>query len=166
MQILTSPPPDRRLITAAVRSRSQPALWLIRGLGLLLALVALIDLATSDIFGVFGVSLGLLFAVGAPTLLVRRAVDRCWQFHGMPGTFAITDWGVQRSDALTQHGYSWPAVRGIDAAPEQLLFLIGKAGFMPMPTAALQPGEREQILATAAQRGITVRSVRQKHSAR
>jgi hypothetical protein len=38
VQITTSPPPDRRLIAAAIRHKSKPALWFLPGLGILLVL--------------------------------------------------------------------------------------------------------------------------------
>jgi hypothetical protein len=157
VQILTSPPPDRRLIAAAIRHKSKPGLWLFRVLGVFLVLVALVDLLTSVSLAVFGIVLGLLSIFVVPPLLVSRAVGRCWRFFGTPGTFAITDRGVQRTDALTQHGYAWPALSGIEQLPGQLIFSLGKNGFLSMPTALLAPGELEHILATAAHHGVHVR---------
>jgi hypothetical protein len=40
VQITTSPPPDLRLIAAAIRHSSKPARWLLRGLGIPLVLAA------------------------------------------------------------------------------------------------------------------------------
>jgi hypothetical protein len=160
VQILTSPPPDRRLIAAAIRHKSKPALWLLRLLGTLFVVVALVDLLTSVTFAVFWVVLGLLTIFAAPPLLVSRAVGRCWRFFGTLGTFAITDRGVQRTDALTQHGYTWPALSGIEQLPGQLIFSLGKSGFLSMPTASLASGELEHILAMAAHHGVHLRSRR------
>jgi hypothetical protein len=157
VQIVTSPPPDRRLIAAAIRHKSKAGLWLLRSLGLLLVLISLVDLLTSVSLGVFGVVFGLLIIFAVPPLLVSRAVGRCWRFFGTPGTFAIAEWGVQRTDALTQHGYAWPALSGIEELPGQLILSLGKIGFLSMSTATLRPGELQHILAMAAHHGVHVR---------
>jgi hypothetical protein len=138
----------------------KPGLWLLRVLGLLVVLVVLVDLLTSMSLDVFGVALGLLTIFAVPPLLVSRAVGRCWRFFGTPGTFAITDRGVQRTDVLTQHGYAWPALSGIELLPGQLIFSLGKRGFLSMSTALLAPGELEHILAMAAHHGVHLRSRR------
>lgn len=157
MQIVTSPAPDRGLIVAAVRYKSKAALWLFRGLGLLLLAVVLIGSVGSGSIDVLGVLLSLLAVVGVPWLLVNRAAGRCWRLFGDPGTYTVSAWGVQRASTLTQHGYAWAALSGIEEIPGQMLFVIGKTGFLPMSTAALLPGEREHILSTAAENGVPLR---------
>ena len=157
MSITTSPPPDRGLIVAAVRFKSRTAAWVFRGLGLVLLAVVLIDSIASRSVDVVGFVAGFLAVFGMPWLLVSRAADRCWRLLGTPGTFTVSDWGIQRSSSLTQHGYAWPTLRGIQEIPGQLIFTIKGAGFLPMSTAALQPGERELILATAAQHGVPLK---------
>ncbi|MEV6343553.1 hypothetical protein [Actinoplanes sp. NPDC051851] len=154
MQIVTSPPPDRGLIVAAVRYKSKKALWLFRGLGLLLLSAVVIDSIAAGSPDVVGLLLSLLAIVGVPWLLVSRATSRCWRLFATSGTYTIDEWGVQRHSALTQHGYGWSALNGIDDLPGQLIFTTGKAGFLPMSTAALLDGDREHILAMAAQNGV------------
>jgi hypothetical protein len=156
VQIMTSPPPDRQLVAAAIRHKSRGSLWVFRGMGFVLLLVALVELLANLSFDVVTIGFGLLIGVGGPPLIVRRAAARCWQQVGTPATFSIADRGVQRTDLLTQHSYAWPAVSSVEELPGQLLFSLGKTGFLPMPTGALLPGEREQILATAAQYGVRV----------
>lgn len=154
VQIVTSPPPDRGLVVAAVRYKSKRVLWLFRGLGLLLLLVVVIDSIGSGSPDVIGLVLSLLAIVGVPWLLVSRAAGRCWRLLGTSGTYTIDEWGVQRHSALTRHGYGWSALSGIDELPGQLIFTTGKAGFLPLSTAALLPGDRERILAMAADNGV------------
>jgi hypothetical protein len=64
---------------------------------------------------------------------------------------------VQRTDRLTQHSYAWPALSLVEELPGQLVFSIGTAGFLPMPTGVLLPGERERILAAAARYGVLIK---------
>jgi hypothetical protein len=75
---------------------------------------------------------------------------------GAQATFTVDDWGVERVDALTRQGYAWAALSGVDRLPGQLVFSLGKAGFLPMATTALLPGELEQILAMAANNDVRV----------
>ena len=49
VQIVTSPPPDRRLLAAAIRHKSRATLWLFRALGVVLLLMALLDLLISAV---------------------------------------------------------------------------------------------------------------------
>ncbi|MEU8660316.1 hypothetical protein [Actinoplanes philippinensis] len=154
MPIMTSPQPNRELVIAAVRFQSRTVSWLFRVLGILLLVVVLIDSVTSRSVDVVGFLGGFLAVFGAPWLLVKRATDRCWRLLGTPGTYIISDWGIQRSSALTQHGYAWSALRHIQEMPGQMLFTSKSAGFLPMSTAALLPGERELILATATHNGV------------
>jgi hypothetical protein len=152
--IMTSPPPDRGLVAAAVRFHARAVSWLFQGLGLLLLAVVLVDSIASRSVDVVGFVGGFLAVFGVPWLLVKRATDRCWRLLGVPGTYTISDWGIQRSSALTQHGYAWPALRHVREMPGQMIFMSKSAGFLPMSTAALLPGEREHILATAAHHGV------------
>jgi hypothetical protein len=154
VQIVTSPPPDRGLIEAAVRYRSKRMLWGFRGLGLLLLAVVVIDSIAAGSPEVVGLLLSLLAIAGVPWLLVSRAVGRCWRVFGTSGTYSIDEWGVRRHSALMQYGYGWPALSRIDELPGQLIFTTGTAGFLPMSTAALLPGDRERILAMAARNGV------------
>ncbi|WP_285560766.1 hypothetical protein [Actinoplanes regularis] len=154
MQIVTSPPPEHGLIVAAVRYKSKKALWLFRGLGLLLLMVVVIGSIASSSPDVVGLLLSMLAIFGVPWLLVSRAASRCWRLFGTSGTYTIDEWGVRRHSTLTQHGYAWSALSGIDELPGQLIFTTGKAGFLPMSTAALLPGDREHILAMAAQNNV------------
>ncbi|BFU44597.1 hypothetical protein [Krasilnikovia sp. MM14-A1004] len=156
MLIVTSPPPDRRLIAAAVRHKSTGVLWMFRILGLLLVVISLVDLLTSGLSGVPGIVLGLLAVFGVPPWLVGRAVNRCWRIFGADGTFTLTDWGVQRDNPLTRIGYAWSLVKSVEELPGQLIFSLSTAGFLPLPTGTLAPGEREQILAMAAHQGVPV----------
>jgi hypothetical protein len=159
VQIVTSPPPDRRLISAAIRHKSKAALWVVRGLGIALVLVAGVDLIGDPASGAFGVLVGLLLIFGVPPLLVSRAVTRCWRLFGTPGTFVIGDAGVERADALTRHGYAWPAFTGVEVLPGQLIFALGKTAFLPMSTAALLPGQQQHVLGLATHYGVPVRGV-------
>ncbi|GIE76503.1 hypothetical protein Aph02nite_24530 [Actinoplanes philippinensis] len=131
--------------------------WLLRGLGILLLVVVLIDSVASRSIDAAGFAGGFLAVFGVPWLLAKRASDRCWRLLGTPGTYTVSDWGIQRSSALAQHGYAWSALRHIHEIPGQMIFTSRSAGFLPMPTAALLPGEREHILATAARNGVGLR---------
>ncbi|MFI1994847.1 hypothetical protein [Actinoplanes sp. NPDC020271] len=157
MPIMTSPQPDRGLVAAAVRFQARTVLWLFRGLGLLLLVVVLIDSVASRSVDVAGFVGGFLAVFGAPWLMVKRATGRCWRLLGAPGTYTISDWGIQWSSALAQHGYAWSALRHVQEMPDQMIFTSKSAGFLPMSTAALLPGERERILATAAQNGVGIK---------
>lgn len=157
VQIVTSPTPDRGLVLAAVRSQARTVSWIFRGLGFLLLVVVLIDSVASRSVDVLGFAGGFLAVFGVPWLLVKRATDRCWRLLGVPGAYTISDWGVQRSSAVTQHGYAWSALRDIHELPGQLIFKSKTAGFLPMSTAALLPGEREHIIATAAHNGVLLK---------
>jgi hypothetical protein len=154
VNIVTSPPPDRGLIVAAVRYKSKKVLRLFRGLGLLLLAVVVIDSIASGSPDVVGLLLSLLAIFGVPWLLVSRAASRCWRLFGTSGTYTIDEWGVRRHSTLTEHGYGWSALSGIDELPGQLIFNTGKAGFLPMSTAALLAGDREHVLAMASQNGV------------
>lgn len=154
--IVTSPPPDRKLIAAAVRHKSWGLLWVVRGLGIVLVLVALVDTLIEVLPGAAGVVIGLLLIFAAPPWLVKRAVDRCWRVFGTQGAFEISDAGLHRTDELTRHGYAWPAFTTVEVLSGQLLFSVGKAGFMPMSTAELAPGQVEQVLELAAAHGVRV----------
>lgn len=153
VQIVTTPPPDRRLIVAAVRFQTPRSMMWLRVLGPLLVALTLIDWFVSGSLRASGLVAGVVFAV-LPWLVVGRVVARCWQLYGTPGTYTISDWGVQRWNGLTQHSYAWAALQGIREIPGQLIFVVDRAGFMPMSMAALLPGEREQILGTAARNGV------------
>jgi hypothetical protein len=156
VQIVTSPPTDRRLIVAAVRFKSKRALWLFRALGLLLLAAVLIDSIASRSVDVVGFLLSFLAIFAVPWLLVSRAAGRCWRLFETGGTYTIDDWGVRRHGPLTEHGCAWPALRGVEELPGQLIFTINHAGFMPMSTATLLPGEREHILAMATHHSVSL----------
>ena len=158
MPILTSPLPDRRLLAAAVRRRSQPALWVMRSVGLFFALFGLLDflLTGSCVTAVFEVAVGLLLALAVPAWLISRAAGRCWLVFGTPASYEIGDIGIQRTDLLTRYSYAWPAVSLVEDVPGQLIFSMGKRGFVAMPTSALIAGQLEHVLALAAGHGVQV----------
>jgi hypothetical protein len=160
VQIVTAPPPDRRLVAAAVRHKSKSSLWLFRILGAVLALVALLDLLLAAVDaeqGGIGIVLGLSAAFAVPALLVRWSVSRCWPLLNDQGAYTISDWGIERTGTLTRLGYAWATLSGIDQLSGQLVFSVRRAGILPMSTAALAPGELEQTMAKAAEHGIRIR---------
>ena len=162
MPILTSPTPDRKLLAAAVRRRSQAALWLMRSVGLFFILFGFLDaiLTRTCVTAAFEVTIGLGLVFAVPAWLVRRATARCWLVYGTPASYEIGDVGIQRTDLLTRHSYAWPAVSLVEDVPGQVIFLLGRIGFLAMPTSALIPEQIEHVLALAAGHGVQVHRLR------
>jgi hypothetical protein len=157
VQIVTTPPPDRQIMAIAIRTKSKKGIRNMRILGVLFVLLGVAEYFADQFpFAVALVVIGVLFTLVLPPVQVNQAVTRSWQMYGSPATYMISDGGLQRTDQFTSHGYAWPALIGLDVLPDVLVFSLSKIAMMPVPTTAMAPGERELVLALAAQHGVPV----------
>jgi hypothetical protein len=132
----------------------------LRGLGIALVVGGVVMVVCFDGAKVAGAQLtvvGLLLAVLLPWYLVRRAVNRVWLRCDTPARFAVSENGIQRTDAVTHFSFAWAWFGRVDVLPGLLLFSRDSIDLLPIFTSALGPGEQQQILALAAGAGVAVR---------
>ncbi|MFC7528922.1 YcxB family protein [Actinoplanes sp. GCM10030250] len=156
MQIQITAAPDPALIEAATRHGLRQPLLLARLAGwATLAMAFVVQLAGGGL-SLPLLTLGVVLAVLVPMMLLNHGVRRGVR-AGQVTTFEFSDDGLASSDAESRHSYAWRAFRSVEMLSGQLVFRLGGARLLPVPTAGLTAAEINQVLVLAAAGGLPVR---------
>jgi hypothetical protein len=138
--------PDRARAAAAVRHVLGPLVRQMRLTGLLLVLCGGLLLLLQELFGgILAVGLGLTFGLLAPLATVRKAVDEWWSMNGEIAGYECTDASLCVRAPLHASRVSWKAFIGVEQLPGQLLFLMTRRAFVPVPTVGLTAEQVAQL---------------------
>ncbi|MDY7086174.1 MAG: YcxB family protein [Actinomycetota bacterium] len=147
---------DPHLAAAAARHDTRRPVLLARAGGwALLALTVLLQVAGAGLNVTLLLS-GVALAVAVPMFLINQGARRVLQ-AGSSSTIEITDSGLALSTVQSRHAYGWNALTNIDHLPGQLVFNLGGARSVHVPTRGLSPQQIHEILTTAVANGVTVR---------
>jgi hypothetical protein len=140
--------PDRRQITAAVRHVSRRRLWIVRLVGVAIALVGIAMLFADEGIGagLTYAALGVGWIIAMPLIALRKATGASMKIIGHPTAYRVDSDGVHQNSQIAATTFRWPLITGIEELPEQLLVRVGKVQFLPLPTASLPEPTREAMV--------------------
>ncbi|SDT73408.1 YcxB family protein [Actinoplanes derwentensis] len=155
MQIQITAVPDAALNAAATRHGLRRPVLVARLGGWGLLLFAVLSLAVTGTLDAVLLAGGAVLAVAVPVLLINHTARGLRA--GRPTTYEFSEGGIASADTESRHAYTWRAVRSVEELSGQLLFRLGGARLLPVPTAGLSPAQIEQVLGTASAQGLPVR---------
>lgn len=153
--------PGRRRLVAATRRVGRRAMLRTRSVGALAAVAAVVALLTDDpAFTVGWTALAVCGLWLFPLRSIRRAVRTSWYRFSTPGTGEISDHGIRRVTEKLDTLFRWEAVMDVEAMPDQLIFRLNKAQFLPVTTADLSAEQRDELISHLRGRGLVFRGAR------
>lgn len=155
MQIQITATPDASLIAAATRHGLRRPVLLVRLGGWALLLFAVLSMAVTGDLDPVLLTGGAVLAVVVPVALLNHTARGLRA--GRPTTYEFSAGGIASSDTESRHAYAWRAVRSVEVLSGQLLFRLGGARLLPVPTAGLSAAQIEQVLGTASAQGLPIR---------
>jgi hypothetical protein len=155
VQIQITAVSDPALIAAATRHGLRRPVLAARLAGWALLLLAVLSLAVTGDLSPALLAGGAALAVLVPVILLNHTARSLRT--GQVTTYEISKGGIASSNAESRHSYAWRAVRSVEHLSGQLLFRMGGARLLPVPTAGLSPSEIEQVMGTASANGLPVR---------
>jgi hypothetical protein len=140
--------PDRRQITAAVRHVSHRRLWIVRLVGVAIALIGIAMLFADEGIGagLTFAALGVFWIIAMPLIALRKATGASMKIIGHPTAYRVDADGVHQNSQIAATTFRWPLITGIEELPEQLLVRLGKVQFLPLPTTSLPEPTREAMV--------------------
>ncbi|GLY07263.1 hypothetical protein Acsp01_76420 [Actinoplanes sp. NBRC 101535] len=155
MKIQVTTVPDARLVATATRRVMRRPVLIARVTGWALLLLTVSLLVVTGELEPMPLAGGALLALALPVFL-HTSTARQAARSGRLTTYEISEQGLASSSAESRHAYTWKAFRSVERLSGQLLFGMGGARFVPVPTGGLSAAQIDQVLAAASAGGLRV----------
>jgi YcxB-like protein len=147
--------PDPRALARGMRYLMRLYVQWVRGVGLALAVVALVAFVTPGwwLVGVVAVLAGVGYQF-MPWLRVRRGINGRSRVLDEPHTFTFTEQGVGSSSATRTSQTAWSGFPRIVDTGVDLLLMPSKYQYVVVPRAAFTPQQFEELTAFLSGQGL------------